>query len=436
MINTKTHELIEYTKTESSDMPSYVLSLGINLFFFLLLFIPSMTRYWAMLLLGFDVLYLLMIKDNLKKNLYLNIGSIMIAWLLFTLFSFGSLAMTGSNFFDGAQFIFTLALCYFNFVLLISNDRWLKVALRMLLITSLFFLFGSVLQIFLPDLVLEINRLHLSDVLFEQSLEFYRNGSLNGFTYQTALNGFMLSILLGIIVGYIYKANSVKSKVFLWFSYLFVFYLLVLTRKRGFILFAVLTLAYIIFRISERKIMAIVAILIMSFLLGILLIRTEVGAELIRRTLSQEDFTTGRSAMIQVMWNDFLKSPILGSGTYTTIDVVDYHHGHNIYFQVLRETGLLGFASLITALVTGFIRTNMRLNRFRDDKFKKMILIISIYFQLLFIFWGATGNPLYDTYPLFFYFVAIAMSETLSDKNYNIYGLNQRENSNWEQKES
>lgn len=431
MINTKKHELIEYEGIESRDAPSYILSLGINLFLFFLLFIPSMTRYWAILLLGFDVLYLLMIKDNLKKNFYLNIDPIMIAWLLFTLFSFGSLAMTDSNFFDGVQFIFTLALCYFNFILLISNNRWLQISLKMLLITSLFFLFGSVLQILLPDLVLEINKLHLSDILFEQSLEFYRNGSLNGFTYQTALNGFMLSILLGIIVGYIYKTDNFKSKIFLWIAYSFVFYLLVLTRKRGFILFAILTLAYIIFKLSERKIMGIVVILIMSFFLGILLIRTEVGAELIRRTLSQEDFTTGRAAMIEVMWNDFLKSPILGNGIFTTIDVVDYHHGHNIYFQVLRETGILGFVSLITAMVTAFIRTNLRLNKFRHDKFKKMILIISIYFQLLFIFWGATGNPLYDTYPLFFYFVAIAMSETISEQNYNIYGLNQRENGTW-----
>lgn len=120
-----------------------------------------------------------------------------------------------------------------------------------------------------------------------------------------------------------------------------VFYLVILTRKRGFVLFAVLTLAFIVFRLSNKKIIAIMAIIVISILSVILITRTDVGVELIQRTLSREDFSSGRLGMIEVMWNDFLKSPLFGHGTYTTIDVVDFYHGHNIYFQVLRETGVL-----------------------------------------------------------------------------------------------
>lgn len=431
MLTLNEKENFDNKTIQESPLPTYILSLGINLFFFLLLFIPSMTKYWALLLFGFDLLYVFLIKDSLNKNFYLNINSIMSAWLLFSIATFGSLAMTNTNFLDGVQFVITLALGLMNFILLISNDKWLEISLKMLIVTSLFFVLGSVLQILAPDLVLGFNQLHLSEVLFEQSLEFYRNGALNGFTYQTGVNGFILSILLGINLGYIYKVDKTSLKLFLWITYFIVFYLLILTRKRGFILFSVLLLCFIIYRMSQKKLAAFVIVFVLSLLVLLILFATEAGSELIQRTLNQEDFTTGRAAMIEIMWQDFLDSPLLGNGAYTTIDVVDYHHGHNIYFQVLRETGIIGFVSLLGGLLIGLIRTNKKINQFENNKSKKSILIMSLYFQLLFILWGVTGNPLYDTYPLFFYFIAIAMSETLETKNYNIYGSNGRGVNTW-----
>src|SRR5699024_9999482 len=93
--------------------------------------------------------------------------------------------------------------------------------------------------------------------------------------------------------------------------------------------------------------------------------------------------------------------------------------------------GIFGFVTLFGGLLFAFIRTNIRLMRFENNNSKKYILIISLYFQLLFILWGVTGNPLYDTYPLFFYFIAIAMSETLGENNYNIYGSNDKGDILW-----
>jgi len=431
MLNVNKSKEIKINIDNVDNLPTYVLSFGINLFFFLLLFIPSLTKYWALLLFSFDLLYLFTIKDSLNKKIYLNITPTMGLWTVFTVISFGSLTMTGTNFFEGLRFVFTLALCLLNFILLISNDRWLEITLKMLTVTSLFFLLGSVIQLFAPDLILGFNRLHLSDVLFEKSLEFYRNGALNGLTYQTGVNGFILSILMGINLGYIYKTDSLLTKFLLWGSYFIVFYLLILTRKRGFILFNVLLLCFIIYRLSKKKVVAFIIVLIISLLILLMVFTTEGGLQLVQRTLNQKDFTTGRSAMIEIMWNDFLENPIIGNGTYTTVDVVKYHHGHNIYFQVLRENGILGFLSLIGGLLIGFIKTNIKLIQYENNQSKKYILIISLYFQSLFILWGATGNPLYDTYPIFFYFIAIAMSETLENQNYNIYGSNEEGDNLW-----
>src|SRR5690625_2579698 len=146
MIEVNESKKNEVNINQVSDLPTFVLSFGINLFFFLLLFIPSLTKYWAILLFIFDLLYLFLIKDSLNKKIYLNINTTMGLWLIFTLISFGSLAMTDTNFFQGLQFVFSLALCFINFILLISNDKWLEISLKMLIATSLFFLFGSILQ--------------------------------------------------------------------------------------------------------------------------------------------------------------------------------------------------------------------------------------------------------------------------------------------------
>src|SRR5690625_572466 len=287
MIEVRERKKYEINSNQVRDLPTFVLSLGINLFFFLLLFIPSMTKYWAILLFLFDLFYLFLIKDNLNKNVYLNINTTMGLWMTFTLISFGSLAMTDANFFQGLQFVFTLGLCLINFILLISNDKWIEISLKMLLATSLFFLFGSILQIFAPDFILMFNRLHLSDTLFVLSLEFSRNGSLNVVTYQTVVNGFILSILMGINLGYIYKVKRLLPKVFLWISYFGIFYLLFLTRKRGFILFNILLLCFIIYRMSKKKLIAFVIVLIISLLILLILFTTDAVKELVQRTLSQ-----------------------------------------------------------------------------------------------------------------------------------------------------
>lgn len=401
------------------DLPTIFLIVGISIYFFLLLFIPSMIKYWAISLVIVNIIYIFFIKDKIKENFYLNIDFVLFFWILFVISSFLSLIMTESNFSDGLKFVIGMMLSILNYIFLVSNNKWSRLLIRILTLISIFFLIGSVIQLIAPDLILKFNYLHLSDSLYQGTLEFYKNGSLNGITYQTGINGFLLSYLMGIILSHIYVADSLYKKVLLILSYIFVFYLLFLTNRRGFILFNALILFIIIFKMTKNKYKAIAIISAVLLTILIFLLTTETGLNIVNRTLNQQDFSTGRLGMIKIMWADFLERPILGNGVYTTIDVVDFYHGHNIYFQVLRENGIIGFVFLIVALLGALVKTSINLSRFSENKGKTFVLMISFYFQLFFLMWGGTESPLYGTYPVFFYFLALAMNKSIEGKNYN-----------------
>ena len=411
--------MIEINSTHQNEMgvdkvSTYLLSLGINLSFFLILFLPSMTRYWGIMLGVINVLYIVINRGSMQKNIYFKSIYSIVLMPLFIIITFSSLSMTtGSNFVEGIKLIFTFSLFFLNYLVLTTNTKWVKSTMNLLVITLVFFVFGTLLQMVSPNLVLEINKLHLSSGLFEQSLEFHRNGLLNGFTHQTGRNGFILSLALGYVFSMFFKYPDLKRKIFFGLLYLVLFYLLFLTGRRGFVVFNIAIVFFLIFRLLKKKWIAILLIVLTGVVFIAFLLTTDAGMHLVQRTLNQEDLSTGRFGMIEIMWSDFLERPLTGFGTYTTIDRVDFYHGHNIYFQVLRETGIFGFVTLVSFLLFSFFKTNLAISHY-DNGFKKSVLIYSVYIQLLFLLLGMTENPLYSTYPLFITIVAISIGEVYS----------------------
>lgn len=417
MLNDSTYHKSTESKFYNVNLASIFLSLSVFLFLFLILFLPGYTRYWGLGLLTADMIYIMYKRETFKERVYLDETPMIFMWLLFIVISFGGLVFSTNNLFSGLKFTFTLSLFLFNLVLLVLDKAWVNLAIKSFLGITIFFLLGSFLQIISPDTLLAINKLHLTETLFEQSLEFYNNGNLNGFTHQTLVNGFLISMLMGIVFSYIYRVKSLSSKIWLWITYLGLYYMLLMTDRRGLILFTAMIIFFLIFRLSNRKQIAILVVVSIAIVFLMLLIGTQPGRDLIDRTFRQADFTTGRLAMIEIMWSDFLESPLLGNGTYTTIDVVHFYHGHNIYFQVLRENGIFGLLLLLSILVYNFVKTNLRLIQFNDNSLEQQVLILTLYYQMLFILSGFTENVLYDTYALYVYILAVAMSMSIGTLN-------------------
>lgn len=391
------------------DFPFILFTNGVSLCVFLLLFIPSMTRYWALLLLGIDLLYIV-----LRKNITIKINFNIILWGVFLIIIIFGVTLNYVNVFDAMQFVFSVALFLLTYIIFIQDASLLKPVYRNILYILLFFLLGSVLQIFFPNLVMEINRLHLSPELFNQSYVFYRNGALNGFTYQTGMNGYLLSFTLAFFFPKLINERNSQKRILYLLFYVILYFILFLTEKRGFIVFNFIIFALLLPKVSKVKWKSIFVILAVLLAILVIIMNTEIGQELIFRTLYQDDLTTGRIPMWKVMWNDFLNNPVIGNGTYTTINVVENYNGHNIYLQVLREMGIIGFCIFILILLLNSLKTYLHLDSLPSDN--KDILVISLYMQLIFVMWGITGNPLYDNYPLLIYFICIVATTILTSK--------------------
>lgn len=94
-------------------------------------------------------------------------------------------------------------------------------------------------------------------------------------------------------------------------------------------------------------------------------------------------------------WGDY-KNSVLGAVTFRTeLDV------HNIYLQLLCETGLFGFICFIIPIAAFWFATKNAYCRCMNEENKvpdlwKGSVYFSLAFQTFFLIYGLTGNPLYD----------------------------------------
>lgn len=140
----------------------------------------------------------------------------------------------------------------------------------------------------------------------------------------------------------------------------------------------------------------------------------------IRDFLMGQDVSTGRRLLYQHAWRSFLSRPLLGIGwgefRYTTIGQVTIKtemEVHNIYLQLLTEAGILGLFFLGLAFyltLQASIRGIHRARAEEGDKAWLPYLRYSLAYQLFFLLYGLTSNPLYEPIFLMMYFFAAAIS--------------------------
>ena len=209
---------------------------------------------------------------------------------------------------------------------------------------------------------------------------------------------------------------------------------LVLTGKRGALLFGVaaVMLSYVLCRKGPASGKFMAAMLIAAggiTVLYILSFYVETVAETLGRFAvlfsdnPSADVSNGRFGLYNIAWNFFCKSPVFGIGWREfSREVVNRYNQdgvlrdtHNVFLQLLCETGLVGFCVFLSLFVSSFVQT-VRLilagvrRQLELPEMTKGALVFSVCYQIFFLLYCMTGNPLYDLETLYAYVISVGIS--------------------------
>ncbi|MGN1131263.1 MAG: O-antigen ligase family protein [Ruminococcus sp.] len=145
------------------------------------------------------------------------------------------------------------------------------------------------------------------------------------------------------------------------------------------------------------------------------------------RFSNSDDLLSNRGYLWEYAWDLFKSSPIWGHGWGYYANSIDINinsadvsniNAHNIYLQLLADTGIIGtLIFLVPMIFTLFVSIKL-IKRNKNDGIAPE-LAFSLCFQIFFLIYGFSGNPLYDRQMFIPYMisVAITMYHAVSVKN-------------------
>lgn len=267
--------------------------------------------------------------------------------------------------------------------------------------------------------------------LYEQ---VQRNHHAVGLSNHYSQNGIYMAISVCASFA-LFFMESHKNKLLKTLLLSVVFIALVLTGKRGALIFSVfaILISYIICKKGafSSKLIAVLFVLssISLVIYAISFYIEGIAASLERITAmfftenTASDISNGRFKLYAIAWNFFKGSPLFGIGWREfSKEVVNFYNqdsvlrdAHNVFLQLLCETGVTGFLIFISLFISAIAQTiQLMLKCTKDllylsDK-TKMVLTFSLCYQIFFLAYCITGNPLYDLETVYVYIISIGFS--------------------------
>ncbi len=126
------------------------------------------------------------------------------------------------------------------------------------------------------------------------------------------------------------------------------------------------------------------------------------------KQLFHENYLTG------IGWGEFIgmSSIVDPGGNNTSV--------HNIYFQLLCETGVIGFVSFLTGAICSLLsslktKKEIEIYQGEDKDIYYSLFKISFSGQLLFLLFGFVENPIYNEDNLLYYFLMVFVNYVVSE---------------------
>lgn len=315
-------------------------------------------------------------------------------------------------------------ICFLIVFPLVQQKEWFLVIPKCLFISTFIHTIATLVFFVMPGLWHAYSRVVFHGVVSGTANERGYTAALNGH-YST--NATLISFCILACCAYVFTSKKKKK----WIIMTGISYLaLLLTTKRAHLLFTIATILVMYFVINWNensfktifKMIIIGALAVTAFVICAKYIPA-VTAVLERFATAGEDNSSAeRFAMWKEALKMFWKHPIIGNGwgsfKYTASFVGkndNVLNAHNIYIQLLAENGIIGLALFCGLAFSNLFRLMKILYRsdfIERDSTLYRVGLLSVMMQLFILFYGITGNCLYDLC-LIYYAVALACGESI-----------------------
>lgn len=279
----------------------------------------------------------------------------------------------------------------------------------------------------------------ISESAYYSLIGCFKAGMIPGLTSHYSTNAMYITVGVLITGVNLIIAQKKSLKLFLFFAVYFV--ALLLSGKRAHCLFAVITLLVVFYLDNPDRGTAITKTIfaILILLLGLILLVKFVPSlsnsfvRLLSSIGSSEEFLNGRGEGYILGFKLIREYPFFGVGwenfKYINKCFTGYFNAaHNVYLQLIVENGVFLGTFSIGIIVLYFLKTLKMYNKNRIHWYRRY-LFMSISFQLFFMLYCFTGNPLYDVQIFFPYIVFSAVplaiksnfQGDITNENFTIY---------------
>lgn len=309
-----------------------------------------------------------------------------------------------------------------SLMLLSSNNSWNDYFIKLVRIFTFIHIVATFFCFLFPNIYLTYILPLYPDTRNELMYQF-NHKQVAGITQHYSTNA--LYLVIGLIFNSIqlfYKGKSKKIRVNNIIIYILNTIALLLTGKRGMVLYYIISAILMLLIINKGNIfktiwkllpMVIGTIILISILSISIPSITNPFTKILEATHDESVFNSR-----EILWNEakelFKRHPIfgIGWGDYKyeyNLDIInkerEYMQVHCIYLQVLCETGVVGFTIFVLILLRlGFIAFK-DFRKFLDNKY----IFVFLMFYNYFILEGITGNPIYDIQIYISFYMTVAM---------------------------
>lgn len=425
-------EDFSFLSRKSVSLEALSLSLIICLSFTFQLFsITGNSRYYALIICSMTTLYILS-----RPNVKVKLNPISLLWIITMLVIVINYLFTQKA--EGPLMDIIILSCGVLLILFCSlREKVYKKCIKIIICFGVLFAFGVYVQRFLPslyDIFIRILPDSLANEIGKVTSENYTRGfSTNpGFTAGYICAGIIaiMSSINLLEVDKLRLEGKILQKLILIAILLIALFF---TGKRGHALFLLLTIAicYILSsKGSDRlkrcgKILSVVLFsTIMLFLFRDFLTKIPLLSRVMdtfHGIIEGEDVSSARLGLYKWAWRLFTENPLIGIGwgNYRTTVVGNVTFAseldtHNIYLQLLTETGIIGFlCASMTFAVFWVITKNAYYQCLVDNSINnsswKQILLFSFAYQTFFLLYGLTGNVFFEQHYQLIYMFACSI---------------------------